>query len=143
MKPELRKSKVDNAGVGDGGGVGPQFGVTKENYVDRAMSVVRTRGAGFVIAKPNNARHMPVTEPQWVAWMAYLDERGLSHVALDVHKVGTVPCEWPWDFDGEYPIGSQYGRFPAEPIIPNSRERVMKLFRTRLGYAPSVEKACP
>lgn len=78
--------------------------ITKENYLERAKAFAVARGAGYVIRaiegeKGSAATGERATEPQWLAWMAYFDMKGIEAVFTQAYGVMTVPCEWPEDFD--------------------------------------------
>lgn len=75
------------------------------SWSELAASHVRGAGGfGYVIRhiegpKGSLATRERHTLPQWLAWMAYLDSKGVPHAFLDSLGVATMPGEWPWLFD--------------------------------------------
>ncbi len=101
--------------------VGPLSGITRENFVERARAFVGARGgAAFVIRGvdgPKGSAHsrQAATEPQWLAWLAYLGRLGVPARAMRARGEATVPSEWPEDFDASWPLSDRGARIYAAP----------------------------
>jgi hypothetical protein len=97
--------------------LGPEIGVTAENYLDQARAFVRRAGEGFVIRaidgkKGSRNSRDPATEAEWIAWLRYFDAKGIPSTFLVDHGLGTVPTRWPEDFDAEAPTSDRFASLP-------------------------------
>ena len=103
-------------------------GITAENWSQRAKACIAGRGPealGFVVRgiegqKGSQLSKFPATEPQWLAWLAYLDAKGIPTKAMRFHGLATVPTEWPEEFDLECEPSNRTARIPAKPISRGS-----------------------
>lgn len=132
MKPNRSRENYSNA----------QSDITAANYVERAMAFIRANGGnGFVIraiegedgaANTNNQ----ATEPEWIAWMNYLETKGIAHRYLENRGMGTVPCQWPEDFDAAAPTSDRHVHLPP-PMATNRRVGPMNLKTLSQALKPS------
>lgn len=121
--------KLGHPRSGDSGMV--VSGITAENYTERACSFLATRGTeGFPIRAIDGSHGstsvaQPATEPQWLAWMAYFDKKGVKCAFLRKRGWGMVPCEWPEDFDHDCRASDRLARLPRHQLyhgpIPKAR----------------------
>lgn len=112
--------------------------VTKENYLERAHYLMEANGGtGFVIRGPEaNGIKTPA---QWRAWINYFSELGYSTIFMRQHGVGTVPTEWPEDFDPRAPVSDKLWA-PLEPLRAETlaieqRRANAQRFRTMIAEA--------
>lgn len=100
-------------------GAQPSAGITSENYGERARAYIMANGgAGFVIRgrlgeRGADATGKPATEPQWIAWIAYLRGRGVAVRFSARMGLATVPAEWPELFDREAPTSDRFAQIGA------------------------------
>ena len=103
-------------------------GIDAANYAERAKAYAAARGSGFVIRAIEgtngecNSRQQ-ATEPQWAAWVAYFDLKGIPRKFSVSHGLATVPCEWPEDFDLEWTTSNRGARLPRR-VVPFDPDRV-------------------
>jgi len=108
--------------------------ITADNYKDLAMAHARFRGAGYVIRGLEGtdgalASCKPPTEAQWVAWMAYFETKGIPHGFALARGMTTVPCEWPEDFDVDWPKSDRHAMIHRRPIALHTQARVAAMMR--------------
>ena len=126
--------------------------ITAENYVERAKAFVGAHGnAGVVIRALDGtdghfATKQPATEAQWIAWMGYFANKGIPHAYLRGRGMGTVPAEWPEDFDLEAPISDRMDRLPRRAPFrdPEMCRRIAALFHgvaKEMGALPPKKPA--
>jgi hypothetical protein len=103
--------------------------VTADNWDYRARSFVKARGnVGFVIRSPDAPDHGRPTPPQWAAWMAYCEDRGIPTAFAKRHGLMAVPCEWPEEFDIHVEPSERQWDFPVKrKPDPNMRCRIAAL----------------
>ncbi len=110
--------------------------ITAANYAERAKSFIASspKQEGFVIRSVEGrngeaSSHIPATEPQWIAWIAYFDLKEIKRASLIEDGIGTVPCEWPEDFDVEAWTSDRGARLyrPPAPDL-GERQRVIDGF---------------
>jgi hypothetical protein len=105
--------------------------ITAANYVVRANAFVRSKGLsvdengdhpGGIVIRSGSA--------QWTAWLEYFDGKGISNACLRQKGEGTVPSEWPHEFESGWvisaprlpiaPLAKKYDNF-AEPWLQNAQ----------------------
>ena len=118
-------------------------GIDAKNYADRAATFLCGRD-GFVIraidgAKGSMSSREEPTEAQWIAWVRYFDGKGLKRAFLIEHGLGTVPTEWPEDFDLEWPTSDREARLPRR-IVAYDPDRAETANRVRQATAHMTAK---
>jgi hypothetical protein len=121
----------------------PIIGITAENYVERATAFVGAHGGGFVIrsldgADGHFATKQAATEAQWIAWIGYFETKRIRHAYLQQRGMGTVPAEWPEDFDLEAPTSDRSHRLPRRPPFRDP-EMCRRLAALLQGVARELE----
>lgn len=140
MKPVKR-----NAGS-DGSFGGASGGITRENYHERCAAFIRSRGGeGFVIREFNGpdgsrATGRPATQAQWIAWVYYFDHKEIPCTYLKHAGMGTVPCEWPEDFDYETLRSDKLAQLPIPPARASRERRTEIAHKMRALAASSANK---
>lgn len=130
----LLKEALQSASTVSGGK--QETGGTEKEWIEAAVRFVEARH-GCYAAVPYSL--------QWWAWFDYHTSLGhllavarFNSVAANgrwfkgewiTDKKQAVPCEWPWDFDANYPSRMVEQRDPRSPMISDEeRERVRELF---------------
>jgi hypothetical protein len=128
----------------------PTIGIMAENYFERAKAFVGAHGAGFVIRALDGtdghfATKQPATEAQWIAWMGYFASKGITHAYLLRRGMGTVPTEWPEEFDLEAPTSDRMNRLPRRAPFrdPEMCRRLAALFRDVAKEMEALPKKKP
>lgn len=129
--------------------------IDKGNYVERAQSFIKSRGGdGFVIrsiegidGSANSGK--PATDPQWVAWMLYLATKEIPWDYSRRRGMGTVPSEWPENFDIDWPRSDRLARLGRElsrrgfDVRVDSVTQGFARLRRRIGSNVPVEPVAP
>lgn len=127
-------------------------GITADNYLERAKSFVALAGGGFTIRAFDGERgslqtKQPVTEAQWASWMKWFEAKRIKTSFLVRWGMGTVPCEWPEDFDLEAPISDRAALLPMPRATlsdnPDAARRVRDLVDDLVGPSRRPGKAKP
>ena len=122
--------------------------IDANNYLDMARAFMIARGgSGFVIRATegrngSQATGETATEAQWLAWLDYFDSKKIKRVFLVDHGLGTVPAEWPKDFDPAAPISDRFARLPrrGKPIDLNRKDTAQIIRRATAGLRSHPEK---
>lgn len=124
--------------------------ITAKNYVDRAMAFIRAHdGEGFVIVAPDAPPKLGSPTPAaWRAWVSYLSDLGVKTTYMRGACVGTVPCEWPEDFDAKAPASDKlWAPFPEQQHSAEHcaamRQRISAEFAKLSGGLPASPSAKP
>lgn len=118
--------------------------ITKENYVERAISFMRSSGRAngdHPVIRSAEGTHGATatgkqeTGEQWRAWMAYFAR--INYPTVFAKKLGlmTVPTFWPWEFDRSAP---EIVPAPEPPKAPHRHAAaVMDRAVHRFGHIPA------
>jgi hypothetical protein len=111
--------------------------VTAENYSELSMAFMRGQGGGFVIRSLDGAdgaleTGKPATEAEWLAWLRYFDQIGVTKAYGRRAGMITVPCRWPEDFD---PMAHKSDKTARQPQSPRYAGRIPAAKLRALGDA--------
>lgn len=133
----------------------PGAAIDKGNYSERAQNFIKSHGGDGVVIRSiegidgsaNSGN--PATEPQWVAWMLYLATKEIPWDYSRRRGMGTVPSEWPEDFDRDWPPSDRLARLGRElsrrgfDVRVNSVTQGFDRLRRRIGANVPLEPLAP
>ncbi len=102
--------------------VEPVRGVDKENYATLGKAfIIANEGTGFFIVRDAiwATSEFPHTPREWGAWMEYLDSKRISRRVFYAKGQGTVPAQWPHQFDADW--------------LPGNDEQAADIFEAKLA----------
>jgi hypothetical protein len=112
----------------------PLSDIDAETYAARVRVFIRARGRTHLIVK--DAGHAPAgfsaAPLSWVCWLAYFHSKGIPQITIERNGYGTVPCEWPYQFDSDWLRARDdiiVHRAKAAPREPSEEEPVDPLSR--------------
>ena len=132
--------------------------ITGEDALDRlatflrwSVDHIRNGGKGFMVRALDGeegsiATGFEPTLPQFLAWVAYLDEPRVPHTNLDRHGHGMMPAEWPWFFDVAERDQTAYFEGLAARVMAQhlaSRKHGLPPLAMRSMQAAKARAACP
>lgn len=103
--------------------------------MDRAVAYARKHdGKWFIIRSDKATVPGDETPAQWLAWRRWFFTHGFSARFLnflDGHGIGTVPSEWPEEFDIGAEVSDHAAGFPSKPFVsPEKHDEVLRGLRS-------------